>query len=463
MLINLSKTNNISSFKKRILIKKYDFIIIGSGPASVTLSNELIKKNYSILMIEKGNLKKSRFEKVFYKKLPVKLKSRTFVLGGTSSTWSGVSSYMTDFEIKSRFNSEFINLWPIKYSELIKYYYKLDKKYGFNYGRLIKSRNDTAPFEIRKFHFLDKPVNFRDHIKYNKIDIICNCEAMSVDDSTYGGTVNLRVNNYNLTLTSNKIIICTGGIESIKLVLNSIKDKKLKNVKNKKIIGRYYMDHPKFTLGYLRYPKINLIKKYFIKNNYYYGISLKKEIQKKLNVLNSYVRFESSKNDYDFKKKLNLYLIFKVIFIKFIKFFYTTNLIKLKVFCEMSPNFNNKIYLNKNNKIQVDYNLSKIDVKTLYLLRDTLYNYFSFFPEKENKVKFSKSFLKNNIKDASHHMGGLIYSKNKKKFLVNKNLKIAGTKNIFVCSSSVFPTSGSVNPTMTICALAVRLANYLSK
>jgi len=38
-----------------------------------------------------------------------------------------------------------------------------------------------------------------------------------------------------------------------------------------------------------------------------------------------------------------------------------------------------------------------------------------------------------------------------------------GTKNIYACTSAIFPTSGSVNPTMTIIALAQRLAMHLTK
>ena len=57
-------------------------------------------------------------------------------------------------------------------------------------------------------------------------------------------------------------------------------------------------------------------------------------------------------------------------------------------------------------------------------------------------------------------MGGLRYSNNNKLSNVDRNLKIRGLKNIYVCSSAVFPTSGSVNPTMTICALSSRLANF---
>ena len=77
--------------------------------------------------------------------------------------------------------------------------------------------------------------------------------------------------------------------------------------------------------------------------------------------------------------------------------------------------------------------------------------FFSNRPNDENL-----SFNKKKLVDASHHMGGMIYPK-----IVDKNLKIQGTKNIFCCSSSIFPTSGSVNPTLIICALAERLNKFL--
>ena len=60
-------------------------------------------------------------------------------------------------------------------------------------------------------------------------------------------------------------------------------------------------------------------------------------------------------------------------------------------------------------------------------------------------------------------MGGLRFEQNNNLSIVDKNLKIKGLKNIYVCSSAIFPTSGSVNPTMTICALSNRLGDYLNK
>ena len=60
-------------------------------------------------------------------------------------------------------------------------------------------------------------------------------------------------------------------------------------------------------------------------------------------------------------------------------------------------------------------------------------------------------------------MGGTIYDHKIKNSFVDKNLKIIGSKNIFICSSSFFPTSGSVNPTIIILAFALRLSKHILK
>ncbi len=47
--------------------------------------------------------------------------------------------------------------------------------------------------------------------------------------------------------------------------------------------------------------------------------------------------------------------------------------------------------------------------------------------------------------------------------VVDSNSAVFGLPNLFVVSSSVFPTSSHANPTLTIVALAVRLARHLRK
>ena len=45
--------------------------------------------------------------------------------------------------------------------------------------------------------------------------------------------------------------------------------------------------------------------------------------------------------------------------------------------------------------------------------------------------------------------------------VVDANGLVHGIANLYVAGSSVFPTSGSANPTLTIVALALRLAEHV--
>lgn len=45
--------------------------------------------------------------------------------------------------------------------------------------------------------------------------------------------------------------------------------------------------------------------------------------------------------------------------------------------------------------------------------------------------------------------------------VTDPNLRVHGTDNLFVCSNAVFPNTGAVNPTLTLTALAIRLADHL--
>jgi len=65
--------------------------------------------------------------------------------------------------------------------------------------------------------------------------------------------------------------------------------------------------------------------------------------------------------------------------------------------------------------------------------------------------------------DLFHHCGGTRMSPDPRQGVVDTDLKLHGVENVYVCSSSVFPTSGFTNPTHTIMALAIRLADRLSE
>jgi len=62
-----------------------------------------------------------------------------------------------------------------------------------------------------------------------------------------------------------------------------------------------------------------------------------------------------------------------------------------------------------------------------------------------------------------HHMGTTRMSDNPKTGVVDANCRVHGIGNLYVTGSSVFPTAGYANPTLTIVALALRLGDELRR
>ncbi len=131
---------------------------------------------------------------------------------------------------------------------------------------------------------------------------------------------------------------------------------------------------------------------------------------------------------------------------------------------EMVPSKNNRIIykkINKKEKFTISYKFSSKEFQTINFLVDILNNNLDINWNTESKL--TKKNIENILLDSSHHMGGTIMGVSKKNSFVNKNLQIHGVRNVYICSTSVFPTSGSLNPTMTLCSLAIKLAKYLNK
>ncbi len=65
------------------------------------------------------------------------------------------------------------------------------------------------------------------------------------------------------------------------------------------------------------------------------------------------------------------------------------------------------------------------------------------------------------VREAYHHMGTTRMADDPRHGVVDRDCRVHGVSGVYVCGSSVFPTSGSANPTLTIVALAMRLADHL--
>jgi choline dehydrogenase-like flavoprotein len=91
-----------------------------------------------------------------------------------------------------------------------------------------------------------------------------------------------------------------------------------------------------------------------------------------------------------------------------------------------------------------------------------------FISRKLGEVRYSETGLRHFLQEriqtfnsASHHIGTTRMSDDPQTGVVDKNAKVYGVENLYVAGSSIFPTGGHANPTLTIVAHSLLLANYL--
>ena len=62
-----------------------------------------------------------------------------------------------------------------------------------------------------------------------------------------------------------------------------------------------------------------------------------------------------------------------------------------------------------------------------------------------------------------HIMGGTVMGKDEHQSVTDDQGRVHDTDNLYVAGPSLFPSSGAVNPTFTLSALAERQAEHLIK
>ncbi|MCY3832767.1 MAG: GMC oxidoreductase [Chloroflexi bacterium] len=65
------------------------------------------------------------------------------------------------------------------------------------------------------------------------------------------------------------------------------------------------------------------------------------------------------------------------------------------------------------------------------------------------------------LETGDHHMGALRMSASPADGIVDANARLHSVDNLYIAGSAIFPTGGYANPTLTIVALALRLADHL--
>lgn len=463
----------------------YDYVILGAGAAGITLALDIAKKdkNKKIALVEAGGLdwseESQKIYNVEYSNLDSNdlLNLRLRYFGGTTNHWGG---YCRPLDYEDFIDRPEINRtgWPLKKSELDKYLYKsieiLDCKSSLN----LRNNRSNSDLEVQKNLDLEETEwiysyanifqnKFKQINKIRNIELFLNKTAFEIN----------KINNKDLIKSINLIdtlskkiteikgqnfIIAMGGVESTRFLMNinRLGNFNFGNISGN--LGKGFMDHPHITVG-----------KYIAFKDFYYGNNrrnmrfLKPNIkyQQKNKILNTTLRIG---RDYEMNKSLlrefnSLYSVpdFKVDHTGYVH-----------INSEQLLNNKNKITLTDNFDelnlpvINLDFSYSDLDLKTFRSGAMLAANFF--IRTNYGRLKLEKWIYDKNIKVPfeefryyGHHMGTTRMHQNINFGVVNKEMKVYGTKNLFIASSSVFPTGGISNPTLTIVQLSLYLSDLL--
>ncbi len=443
--------------------------------------------------------------------------------GGTTNHWMGNCRVLDKIDFLD--NKHVLGSgWPISYEELHKYYDRASQVCQIN-GKDYSPEawtNDTTPkpFKINGDKLFNTVYQVSPPTRFGKVyrDELFNSKVIQV--LLYSNATEINVSDNLSSVSGIKIknlkkkkqyfvhakhyIIAMGGIENARLLLSS-SSQQVRGIGNKHdLVGRYYMEHPHIQSGiFLPNNKIidgGFYRRFVSNNGHLIKGAMKPRAEQMISreMLNAslslvpisvseddmsyavseayasarYIRRALTRNEVPDNFWKHVFNVFSDVGSVAKGAYYKTekinNAYKLFIHSEQSPNKNSRILLtNKVDqlgmpKVAIDWKLASIDI-------DTIRNMQELFALEMGQSNLGRVLLPDVDNDSwsdlifggCHHMGTTRMAIDPKFGVVDINSKVHGISNLWVAGSSVFPRSGSANPTLTIVALAIRLADHL--
>lgn len=465
--------------------KKYDICIVGSGPAGVTLASKMAEQGVTVALLEAGDLEYSEesqrvyeCESIGHEAWPRHTRLRYF--GGTSNHWSG---RCRPFDESDFYNRSINGLpgWPIRYDTLEPYLKEamsildLKPEKGFTAINTNDLKEHFYPDAFAK----SPPTRFNskyiEQVRTSKnIDCYLNANATDLTlNETLELTESIEISNYKgqkNKILANRFILCLGGIETPRFLLNCNKQVSSGIGNSHEMVGRCFMEHLNVPIGTFLYEDMertsslqfysddDFCKSAEIgKSNITFGIIQKVKSYGRTHAIKTFFKNIACNMDIDRK-------------VQFISDFKCPGIGNIGTLIEQSPDIESRVMLSNQldnfglKKAKFDWKINEFDNKTIRYTAIEMAKQFSL--SGLGAIRLADFILDNNIdirySHHAHHMGTTRMSADPRFGVVDSNLKVHGIGNLYIAGSGVFSTGGACNPTMPIIQLCLRLADHLN-
>jgi len=335
--------------------------------------------------------------------------------------------------------------------------------------------------------------NIRTALYANLAEIVLNPSGTLVDRLDVRTT-----NGSGFSVRPKVTILACGGIENARLLLASNRQRSRGLANEFDQVGRYYMDHPKGRCGIVHLaPGVRT----FPHPAYWsgrptrvrLGVRLSDRAQERYRTLNSYVRFRPIlRREGSGIEALRAVMRRRWSIVRDPRVltdllghapdvfaaarFWISNrgsvrAMEIDNFMEQAPVPENRVSLTEKRDmfgkplVRLDWSISEQDQRTMRILHSRLDREM-----RRRSIGWVESPLLADEpaswpidRDASHHMGTTRMGVDPHTSVVDARCQVHGIHNLYIAGSSVFPTSGYANPTLTIVALALRLADQIKR
>lgn len=359
--------------------------------------------------------------------------------------------------------------------------------------------------------------NCRDVIDHPKCNVVTHATVTDIRPHSHGRSIDSVVakslTGRQLMVRPRAVILATGGIENARILLasRSLSDDGLGNEHG--LVGRFFMEHPHTRGGHVETNQSWSLLRTFGKRHDLDGqdvavlITASERTQSKRKILNTSLTIAARQPERDpqflgmrayshakhklapnrrnrefwLKTKaaatalqsisdpLRPWLMHKMGKVE----------LALSVRAEQAPNPNSRVMLDRETdalgvpRVKLDWRLSEIDKRSVAVLVETVGQEFErlgigrvspapWLSDRAAEWRTDERVSAHPI-GGYHHIGTTRMSHSPESGVVDHNGQVHGVSNLYIVGSSVFPTSGWANPTLTIAALSLRTADHVAE